>query len=367
MDPDLDTEQRLLRDAIRGELQRLAPPAQLREWWDAHDFDAFVSKVAGLGWGGIGIPEELGGQGGGLIEQAVLFEELGRAAAPSSRILATSVTGALLGGIASLPDGARVVVDGSRPATVAVSADHPCDRPPGLRLDAGQRSLHGTVASVLDVTDAQVVIAVVDQDETRSVVAVDADAPGVESRPRYLIDRSRLLGDLELDGAAATTWGELRPGTMETVAARTAVLVAAESLGAARRMLEMTVDYVGQREQFGVPVGSFQAVKHAAAQAHVDIEATAAGVYYAAWAVEQGTATGHVAAWIAKVYAGETAARVADVGLKLHGAIAYTWEYDLQFLYKRAKVNQLLFGATATYRDRIADSLALVRSNNAGS
>jgi alkylation response protein AidB-like acyl-CoA dehydrogenase len=147
---------------------------------------------------------------------------------------------------------------------------------------------------------------------------------------------------------------------MRAVAAWGAVLVAADALGAAQRMLDLTVEYVGQRVQFGVAVGSFQAVKHAAAEMLVSIEGTRAAVHYAAWAVGAGEPGAEVDAWVAKARASRTASAVADKALFLHGAVGYTWEHDLQLLFKRAKSDALLLGGSGIYDDRIADALELV-------
>jgi alkylation response protein AidB-like acyl-CoA dehydrogenase len=150
------------------------------------------------------------------------------------------------------------------------------------------------------------------------------------------------------------------PDAMRSVAATAAVLVAADALGASQRMLDMTVEYVVDRRQFGVPVGSFQAVKHAAAEMLVAIEGTRAAVHYAAWSVAAGERDAAVDAWVAKARAARAATFVADKALFLHGAVGYTWEHDLQLLFKRAKSDAQVFGGPGLYDERIADSLALV-------
>jgi alkylation response protein AidB-like acyl-CoA dehydrogenase len=188
---------------------------------------------------------------------------------------------------------------------------------------------------------------------------VPKDGEAVDTQPRPMIDRTRAFADVQLDRAHAERLGFLDEVQLEHVQARVALLVAAESLGLARRMLAMTVEYVGQRVQFGVPVGSFQAVKHCAADMLVDIEAVHSGIYYAAWALQEGVDDGLLHAWIAKATATEAAVRCADRALQLHGAIGYTWEHDLQIFYKRAKLNLELCGSPRQYRDRIADAMAL--------
>ena len=125
-------------------------------------------------------------------------------------------------------------------------------------------------------------------------------------------------------------------------------------------MLELTTEYVVERRQFGVPVGSFQAVKHAAAEMLVDVEAARSAVMHGAWAVSAGEDDAEIHAAIAKAIACAAAVRVADKALFLHGAVGYTWEHDLQFPFKRAKSDALIFGSPDAYLDRIAGALELV-------
>lgn len=132
------------------------------------------------------------------------------------------------------------------------------------------------------------------------------------------------------------------------------MLVAADALGAAQWMLDTTVEYVKERKQFGVAVGSFQAVKHYAAQMIVPIEATRAAVSYAAWALDEGEDDAVLHAWIAKAYAADHLNDVADKALFLHGAIGYTWEHDLQLPFKRVKADAQIAGGAAGYHDRVA-------------
>jgi alkylation response protein AidB-like acyl-CoA dehydrogenase len=178
--------------------------------------------------------------------------------------------------------------------------------------------------------------------------------------PRLLVDRTRGVADVTLGTDPLERFEGVGPEAMRSVAAWAAVLVAADALGAAQRMLDLTVEYVGQRVQFGVPVGSFQAVKHAAAEMLVSIEGTRAAVHYAAWAVGAGEPRGEVDAWVAKARSARAASSVADKALFLHGAVGYTWEHDLQLLFKRAKSDAQLLGGPDLYDDRIADALELV-------
>jgi alkylation response protein AidB-like acyl-CoA dehydrogenase len=144
------------------------------------------------------------------------------------------------------------------------------------------------------------------------------------------------------------------------VALRAAVLASADSLGVAEQMLDMAVEYSTQRQQFGVPIGSFQAVKHAAAEMLVVVESARSIVYLAAASIEAGHPDAALHAAAAKAQVTAKAAQAADTSLTLHGAIGYTWEHDLQLYYKRAKLGARLFGSPQAWNERIADALELV-------
>jgi len=357
-------EQDMLRDMVRSALESEASLPKVRRWAEAQDSAEFDRFVASQGWAGLGWPEALGGQGGGLLEQAVLFEELGRSAAPSGVLLAANAMAlSLLLPLASSPDarpGVAALGAGSETAAVLAPAGQALDH---RAMSAGVRCvdglLSGQVPWVLAAAQVAHWLVPVREGDGVSLWRLPRDAAGVQLQPRSLIDRTRALADVQLSQVRGQCLGRLDAAQLEHAQARVAVLLAAESLGLARRMLAMTVEYVGQRVQFGVPVGSFQAVKHCAADMLVDTEAVHSGVYFAAWALQEGEADGLMHAWIAKATATEAAVRCADRALQLHGAIGYTWEHDLQLFYKRAKLNLELGGPPRHYRERIAAALAL--------
>jgi alkylation response protein AidB-like acyl-CoA dehydrogenase len=342
-------EQDILRDAIRGALARDAGLDKVRRWSDADNFAAFDVVIDDNAWDGIGVAEDLGGQGGGLVEQAILFEELGRAGAPSGSLLVSALAAAL--GLAN---------QGQSRATIAIGIEsgNALDQDT-LEILPRENRITARIPLVLNALQASRLVIPCKNRERLTLWSVDLNAAGVLRTPRRLVDRTRQFGDIDLRNANAVEAGDTAAETAVTANARAAILVAAESVGLSRRMLAMTVEYVGQRVQFGVPVGSFQAVKHAAAEALVDIEAAHSGVYYAAWALQHGESDALMHSWIAKAYATEAAVRTADRALSLHGAIGYTWDYDLQLFYKRAKANMELLGSPRTYRERIAAALAL--------
>jgi alkylation response protein AidB-like acyl-CoA dehydrogenase len=344
--PTADQED--FRSALRGWLGQHAGSAAARRWASGEDAGDFDARFAVDGWFGVGAPEELGGEGGGLVELAIVAEELGRAAAPSGPWLGAALALPALVGTsevakAQFSDGA-VVVFGVEAGRIPAAGT--------VRVADGR--LTGTVRTVLGATRAR--LAVVPTDPGPAYL-LDLGGGGVRVEPRRLLDGTRDAGDLVLDGAVGVA---LEGDAIAAARDRAALLTAADALGAAGRMLDLAVEYAGQRKQFGVPIGSFQAVKHAAAEMLVAVEAARSIVYDAAIRLEHAQPEASVHAAVAKAQVTAAAARAADSALTLHGAIGYTYEHDLQLFYKRAKLDQALFGAPEAWNERIADALRLV-------
>jgi alkylation response protein AidB-like acyl-CoA dehydrogenase len=361
---ELSPEQELFRDSFRDWLAAHAATPAIRQWLSRDDVTPFEARLAADGWLGVGFGEELGGQGGGLLELALAAEQLGYAAAPSGSWLA-----AVLAVPALEPDLAAGVLERGDIVALAVTAGRPADEPhnPGVpgpvRWQDG--GLHGTVPLVLGARRATRLVVPVQAGGEVMLFLVDAGQDGVRRRERKLLDRTRCAADVTLAGAPGqrldVDGGELLAGA----ALRAAVLVAADSLGVAARMLELAVDYSKQRTQFGVPIGSFQAVKHAAADMLVSVEASRSIAYFAAASVGQDGVGAALPAATAKAQVTQAARRGADAALTLHGAIGYTWEHDLQLFYKRAKLNAELYGSPEVWNERLASGLPLVPDGSA--
>ncbi|KAA8946878.1 acyl-CoA dehydrogenase family protein, partial [Mycobacterium sp.] len=213
---------------------------------------------------------------------------------------------------------------------------------------------------VLGATRAGRFLVPIADGESMSLWLVDGADGGVGIHPRSLLDRSRDVADVVLDDVAARRLELDAAATISEIATRAAVLVAADALGASERMLQLAVDYSKQRQQFGRPIGSFQAVKHAAAQMLVTVESSLSIVCYAAQSAEEGLPERATHAAVAKAQVTAAAAELADSALTLHGAIGYTWEHDLHLFYKRAKLDRVLFGTPTAWNERIADALPLL-------
>jgi alkylation response protein AidB-like acyl-CoA dehydrogenase len=358
---ELTDEQEFLREAVAGVVSRDAPFTNVRAWTETGDLAAADALAQRQGWTGIGVDEDHGGQGGGTVELAVLAEQLGRGAVPWDRTLAGCLTAALVAGA----DGdealalAAATAGGERVAVLAADGTRPLA--PAGELRAGDR-LTLRLRYVLGAADAHELVLALDAGDDLTLVAVAGDAPGVTIRRRTIVDRTRALADVEIDDTPVRRLGSVSRAALASTASAAAVVLAADALGAAGRLLDLTTQYVAERRQFGVPVGSFQAVKHAAAEMLVEVEGSRAAVHHGAWAVAAGVEDAALHAAIAKSHACSAAARVADKALFLHGAVGYTWEHDLQLPFKRTKSDALLLGSPDAYRDLIACELGLVPS-----
>jgi alkylation response protein AidB-like acyl-CoA dehydrogenase len=356
---ELSDEQDLYTDSLREWLAARAAPEQVRAWLDAGDHRSFDNALIEDGWSGVGFDESVGGQGGGVLELALTARELGRTAAPSGCWLARAIADAALAGEPAL---AQAALESGELTAVAVR----CDRIPApTGVHWRDDRLSGEVLNVLAAEYAHRFLVPVQLAHGGFGLAVverhGRDSGEVQIRPHDLLDRSRSAADVTFDSAPARLIQcEDAATTLATLAHRAAVLVAADALGAAERMLAMSVDYAKQRSQFGRPIAAFQAVKHAAAQMLVTVEAGYSVALFAAASLQDGAADSglHAAAAKAQVTAG--AAALADSALTVHGAIGYTWEYDLQLFYKRAKLDRVLFGVPSAWNERIAAALPLV-------
>lgn len=352
---ELSEEQADFRSVLADWLGERCDAETLRGWLDAGDHGAFAEQFVAEGWFGVGSPEELGGQGGGLVELVLTAEELGRRSAPSSAWLGSML---VLPALASDPEAAEALLVDGVATVLACPADAVVGPVDGVSLDDGV--LTGRIPTVLGAGLARRLVVPVATTDGAAFVLVDSDQHGVEVADRPLTDRTRAVADVVLDAASGTALSAGPSAALAEAALRGAVLVAADALGVMERMLDMTVEYAGQRKQFGVPIGSFQAVKHAAAEMLVKVEAARSIVYPAAAMLDVGRedAAAHAAAAKAQVTGAASAA--ADTALTLHGAIGYTWEHELQVCYKRAKLDAPLFGSPTAWNERLADALDLV-------
>jgi alkylation response protein AidB-like acyl-CoA dehydrogenase len=192
-----------------------------------------------------------------------------------------------------------------------------------------------------------------------SLFLMPKDTPGLSVALMPTIDETRKLCEVRLDNVVlppASLLGEKHEGwvPLSRVVARATVALCAEMCGGAQQVLDMTVDYAKLRVAFGKPIGSYQGVKHQAADMLVAIENAKSLTYYAAWAVDQGEDDAPLAVAMAKAAASDMARKVAGTGIQLHGGIGMTWEHDLQLYFKRAKASEVAFGDATWHRERVA-------------
>jgi alkylation response protein AidB-like acyl-CoA dehydrogenase len=197
-----------------------------------------------------------------------------------------------------------------------------------------------------------------------TLFAIDAKRPGITLTPLKTMDQTRKLGAVALRGVKASVTdivGEVNGGWPVLAAAtdRAKVALAAEMIGGAQKVLETTVAYTKVREQFGRPIGSFQAVQHKCANMMVDVESAKSAVYYAAWAVSNDAPDARTAAAVAKAAASDAYRRTAADGIQVHGGIGFTWEHDMQLYFKRAKSSEFTFGDANFNREMVAQLIGL--------
>jgi alkylation response protein AidB-like acyl-CoA dehydrogenase len=349
----LSEEQEAYRSSLGDWLDNVATPEAVRGWLESEDQATFERRFASDGWAAVGTGEELGGQGGGLLELCLTAEALGRSAAPSAGWLANVLA---IPALAADPVSAELAF-GDAPVALLTPADMIPGAGPTLTVDSEGR-VSGAVRRVLGAAEGTRLVAVV-QGEGGFCLRLVAPGSGVSIRGHSLLDRSRAIADVTLDAAPSKPLDVDARMVVAQAASRAAVLVAADSLGTMQAMLSMAVEYSKQRHQFGVPIGSFQAVKHAAASILVDIEAGRSAIYYTAAAIDGAGDHHELQAAAIKAQVTAAGAKAADSALTLHGAIGYTWEHDLHHYFKRAKLNEHLFGAPGRWNELIADGLGL--------
>jgi alkylation response protein AidB-like acyl-CoA dehydrogenase len=361
---DLTDEQQAIKSTARDFLAARYRSERIRELTASeHGFEqSDWQEMAELGWPGLALPEEWGGQGLGTVDLAVLFEEMGYALAPSP-LLSNTVVGLAL---------ARCGSDDQRERFLRPLAEGRLRGTPALwdagtpgaigefameaRADGDGVVLDGEKVLVMDAAAADLLL-VATSDGCRHVVETGAD--GVTVTPATSIDLTRRLYAVRFEGVRVAPEDTLPAAGEDYLAVfhRVCVALAAESTGVAQRTLEMAVEYAKDRQQFGRPIGSYQAVSHRCAQMLLETENARSAVYGAAWAADAAPESLPSAASMAKAYASDAGWRVPDASIQVHGGIGFTWEHDLHFFLKRGKANAAMFGDARWHRDRVADAI----------
>ncbi|MEV4439794.1 acyl-CoA dehydrogenase family protein [Streptomyces sp. NPDC049577] len=401
MDATLSEEQAAIRHTLRDVLDRRSGPESVRAavlTWAGYD-EALWRRLAGrLGLPGLAVERRYGGVGCGPTELALACEETGRVLLPSPLLSTAALVAPLVAALGTpgqrarlLPrlaagelTGALVLPGGTLSTVLGLTGANDGDWSGGGRAGGvqarradGRWRLYGEAGQVFDGHSAGLLLVAahtggyargrtllfaVRPEETRGVVRARLTALD-ETRPQARVElrdaEAELLGGGG-DGGESAVVPDARPA-LAALGGVVAAVLAAEAVGAADRALERTVEYARVREQFGRPIGSFQAVKHRLADLYVAVRAARSAAYYAAWAAVGGpdAPAGSAAGGLALAQALETLRLVAGEAVQLHGGVGVTWEHDVQLYFKRAASDELLFGPVHRLRARAADAAGL--------
>jgi alkylation response protein AidB-like acyl-CoA dehydrogenase len=373
VDLEFTTEQLELRDAARSVLASACPPAVVRAVYDGGEHPAELTRqLVALDWAGLAIAEEHGGLGLGFLELGLVVEELGRVVAPTP-LLATLTQLAPLLQESGHTDLLPRLADGSCTGTLAL-AERGDWRPASVATTARPTGdgwvLHGTKTHVLDGATAEEVAVIARAEDTSGREGLGAFlVPGasVERITGVVMDPTLPLATVALDGVQiGRDRVLLEPGApgaavaIERALQHATTAMALSTVATCRAIFEVTLQYAKDREQFGRPIGSFQALKHRLADMYLAVERASALAYFAALTIAEDDDRRAVATAMAKAGAGDCQRLLAGDGLQLHGGIGFTWENDLHFLLKRAKTGDFLFGTAAAHRADLAHLLELV-------
>jgi alkylation response protein AidB-like acyl-CoA dehydrogenase len=376
MDFGFSDEQEMLRQSARGLLEKECASSVVRRLLeDERGYDDTLWKtMSGLGWTGLTIPEEYGGAGLNYVDLVLVLEEMGRVILPSPFIWTMMVAEAI--NRAGSADQKRAllpkIAGGDLIATLALLEQSAVWGPDGISLQAKPSGNDFILDGVkLFVNDAHVagclLVAARTAGNTTDGVTLFALEPGragISVAPLKTMDQTRKLSEVKFAGVkagAAEVIGEVGAGwkILSEVLDRGKVMLAAEMIGGAQKVLDMAVEYAKMRVQFGRPIGSFQAVQHKCANMMIDVEGAKSAVYYAAWAVSNQVAEAPLAAALAKAASSDAYRRVSAEGIQVHGGIGFTWDHDMHLYFKRAKSSEFTFGDATYNRELVAQGINL--------
>src|SRR5215831_1578037 len=340
MDFDLNKAQKLLQQSAREFFARECKPERVRELMatdTAYD-DGLWRAMADQGWTGLIIPEEFGGLGLSLVDLIAVSEEMGRACLPGP-FLSTLWAAALIdraGGEGQRKQYLEPIAAGDMKATVALLEGDADWNPESVQLRAEKEGkefrLRGRKEFVTDAEVADLIICVARGNDGLVLAPVEKGAKGMKIAATPGVDATRKLYSVEFDD-----------------------VVAPEADALAFNMRTQTaVEYARTRQQFGKPIGVYQAVQHQLADMFLMTESARSAVYYAAWAVSENDPSAKLAVSVAKACCSDAAREVGNRGAQVHGGIGFTWEHNLQLYYKRAKASEIMFGDANYHREEIA-------------
>jgi alkylation response protein AidB-like acyl-CoA dehydrogenase len=321
-------------------------------------------EIGKLGWSGLIVPEKFGGAGLSMLDMAMLLEEQGYAAMPGPFLFSSVLAASMLKEFGSdelqqkwLP----ALAEGKAIGTIAIAEEDDGMETTGtntfsMTRDDGDIAFTGRKMFVPYAHLADFIIVAARGKGPHGVTfyAVETKTPGVKIRPMKGLDLTRRISSVELDVRLKPNARLRGEYMLRRIIDIGSVAVAADSLGGAERALEMAVEYSKVREQFGKPIGSFQALKHAAAEIVSDLEPARALLWYAAYALDSERENSSRAAAMAKARLCEVYSRTTDRAVLMHGGIGFTWEHDIHLWFKRSRFNESYFGSPSYHRERVA-------------
>jgi alkylation response protein AidB-like acyl-CoA dehydrogenase len=363
MNFDYTEEQRQLMQQARRFLDATCSTARVRTVLedDRRSYDAQLWKsVAELGWLGTTIPERYGGQGLGHMELCALAEELGRAIAPipfsSTQYFLTEIV--ILAGSETQREQWLPQISRGELIGCLATAEGPGSTA-GTNCQVESKRLTGTKIPVTDGDIAHLAVLLATEAGAPSLFLVQLSDPAVQRCPLKSLDGTRGLAQLNFAGARAERLGEVGDGLrlLDQLLCRAVVPLAFEQVGGADRCLESACEYARQRYAFGRAIGSYQAIKHRLVDMYVKNQLARSNAYYAAWALEDGTAELPLAAAAAQVAASEAFSFAAQENIHVHGGMGFTWEADAHLYFRRARHLSLLAGSPSRWSERLVEAL----------
>ena len=363
MDFDLSKPQKMLQESVREYLSRHCSLKRVRALTDspAAVDDELWSGLTDQGWTTLTIPEEYDGLGLGAVDLVAVTEAMGHACVPGPFV--SNLWGSMLLANGD-PEVARDVLPGvaeGRTRVTVAMLEESADWDPAASVlpidDNGSLRISGSKLFVSDAGGADVILVVGRLGEGLAVVAVDRRSDGVtvtrmpavdHGRPLYRVDFS------DVTGGRLVARDEQAERAVHVSMRLATVAVCGELVGGMEWVLETAVEYARSREQFGRPIGAFQAVQHKCADILYVLESARSAVRSAAWAVSVGDPGADAAVSVAKAFGSDAAREAGNLGIQIHGGIGFTWEHDLHLYYRRAKSNEILFGDASFHRNRIA-------------
>jgi alkylation response protein AidB-like acyl-CoA dehydrogenase len=368
MDFGLTEEQEQLKTGARDFLAKECPSAVVRKAMAEESGLApdLYKKIAELGWPGMIVPEEFGGLGLGMMDLAILLEECGYGAMPGPFAFSAGIAASALklGGSADqcrrwLPE----LAAGNLTGTVAIVEEADSFDPADIALAAARDgtgyALTGVKLFVPYAHAADFIVVAARSGpgpEGVEFFVVEGGAPGLTTRILQNVDQTRRVCEVKFDGVKVPAESRLEKsaGLLERMLDVGAVVIAADSLGGSERALEMAVEYSKVREQFGRPIGSFQALQHLAAELVAALEPARSLLWYAAYGQDAALEDASRAASMAKARLCQVYSRTADQSVLMHGGIGFTWEHDIHLWFKRSRFNDPFYGDPVFHRDRVA-------------